>query len=412
MISRRLAGARLAAVAMALWVLSAIQMAGACVVLVTKGLDPAWLEQAHGLVPDVLMSLSVLALGAAGALITTRRPGNVVGWLLCCASLAESTSAAGRVYVGFQVGPNSELVAVVARIAEDVRDLAIVGFLMLFPNGRLPSAAWRVVAWPLGIALVYYLVARAVRPGCRCDVDEPVPGINNPFGISGPIGDLFQFVPPPPIPLIAVALAVSAVSVVVRLMRSRGVERQQLKWFAFAATLLVPGVVVLIVFDWVAGFLMLACAVAVMAAAVGVAILRYRLYDIDVIINRTLVYGSVTAVLTGLFAGLSILTQRLVLAVTGQESQAAVVLAALVLTALFQPLRARVQTIVDRRFYRRKYDATRTLEQFASQIRDEVELDQLTAGLVAVVRETMQPSHVSLWLHSGARSNPTLDRRP
>jgi hypothetical protein len=131
-----------------------------------------------------------------------------------------------------------------------------------------------------------------------------------------------------------------------------------------------------------------------------------------VVINRTLVYGSVTALLTGLFAGLSILTQRLMLAVTGPESQAAVVLAALVVTALFQPLRTRVQMLVDRNFYRRKYDATRTLEQFASQIRDEVELDELTAGLVAVVREALQPSHASLWLRSPVRSKLGPDRRP
>ena len=113
----------------------------------------------------------------------------------------------------------------------------------------------------------------------------------------------------------------------------------------------------------------------------------------------------------GSFAALSILTQRVVLAVTGQESQAAVVVAALAVTALFQPLRSRVQTVVDHRFYRRKYDATRTMERFASQIRDQVELEQLTAGLVAVVRETMQPSHASLWLRHPKYSNPALDRR-
>jgi hypothetical protein len=144
----------------------------------------------------------------------------------------------------------------------------------------------------------------------------------------------------------------------------------------------------------------------------GVAILRYRLYDIDVIINRTLVYGSLTVLLAGLFAALSIVTQRVVLAVTGQESQAAVVLAALVVTALFQLLRARVQMLVDRRFYRRKYDAARTLERFASQMRDEVELDHLAAGLVAVVRETMQPTHASLWLRHSESSKANASSPP
>jgi hypothetical protein len=399
----------MATLAVAVWLLSALLVAGAAFVLVTKGLDPASRVRADTLVPDLVMSLSVLALGAVGALIAGRRPGNSVGWLLCCISIAESTSVAGRVYVGFQLGPNIEHVAAVARIAEDVRDLAGVGVFMLFPNGRLPARAWRLAAWPIGLAMGYEMFARALRPGCRCDPNEPAPGITNPFGIPGPIGDLILFVPPPPIPLIAVALAVSAASVVVRLRQSRGVERQQLKWFAFAATLPVLSIVVEITIDWAAGFLMLACAIAVLAVAIGIAILRYRLYDIDVIINRALVYGTVTAMLAGLFAALSIVTQRLVLALTGQESQAAVVLSALVVTALFQPLRARVQTVVDRRFYRRKYDATRTLEQFASQIRDEVELDRLSAGLVAVVREAMQPTHASVWLRPPGQSQQTPD---
>jgi hypothetical protein len=137
---------------------------------------------------------------------------------------------------------------------------------------------------------------------------------------------------------------------------------------------------------------------AVVPVITGIAILRYHLWDIDVIINRTLVYGSLTALLAGLFAAFSIVTQRLVLAMTGQESQFAVVLAALLVTAVFQPLRARVQTLVDRRFYRRKYDSGRTLERFAGRVRDQVELDHLVTGLVEVAHDTMQPTHVSLWL--------------
>lgn len=141
-----------------------------------------------------------------------------------------------------------------------------------------------------------------------------------------------------------------------------------------------------------------AIGVTLMWGSVAISILRYRLFDIDVVINRTLVYGIVTAVLAGVFAALSILIQRLALALTGQGSEAAVVMAALVVTALFQPLRTRVQTQVDRRFYRAKYDASRTLERFANQVRDEVELDRLTKSLVAMVLETMQPTHASLWL--------------
>ena len=149
-----------------------------------------------------------------------------------------------------------------------------------------------------------------------------------------------------------------------------------------------------------------AFALALLPVSIGIALLRYRLFDIDVLINRTLVYGIVTALLAGAFAALSVMTQRLTLAVTGQESEAAVVVAALIVTALFQPLRSRVQTLVDRRFYRAKYDLSRTLEQFASQVRDEVELERLTNSLVGVVQETMQPAHASLWLRPRATRDP------
>jgi hypothetical protein len=201
----------------------------------------------------------------------------------------------------------------------------------------------------------------------------------------------------------------AALSLVLRYRRARGMERQQLKWLAFGAVCFV-----LLTLPWTAALafrlapdLVLAqevlpalgiFALALVPAAIGIALLRYRLYDIDLLINRTLVYGIVTALLAGAFAALSVLMQRLTLAVTGQESEVAVVLAALVVTALFQPLRARVQTQVDRRFYRSKYDVSRTLEQFASQVRDEVELERLTGSLVGVVQETMQPAHASLWL--------------
>jgi hypothetical protein len=189
-----------------------------------------------------------------------------------------------------------------------------------------------------------------------------------------------------------------------RLRRARDAERQQLKWFLFGAAWLWLALLgpLFAAFGHPLDARVPATAgsfvLIVLPVTMAIGILNYRLFDIDVVINRTLVYGTVTALLAGAFAALSIVTQRVTLAITGQESEAAVVLAALIVTALFQPLRSRVQTLVDRRFYRSKYDVSRTLERFASQVRDEVELERLTHSLIAVVQETMQPAHASLWL--------------
>jgi hypothetical protein len=203
--------------------------------------------------------------------------------------------------------------------------------------------------------------------------------------------------------LIFATIVLSALSLVVRYRRASGVERQQLKWFALAA-------VVSACFA-VGEFLSLnrlvgstlwgvldAATNIVRYLAVGVAILRYRLYDIDIIINRTLVYGSLTATLIAFYFGGIVVLQRVFVVLTGQQSTLAVVASTLAIAALFSPLRHRIQGFVDRRFYRSKYDAGKTLEAFSAKLRDETDLDALSGDLKAVVRETMQPAHVSLWL--------------
>jgi hypothetical protein len=389
-------------VAWSLWALSLALLAVVWVVVLIRQPNPAWPWPTY---PALGFSFAFPLIGLVGALIVTRRPTNTVGWLFCSANLLESLAIAGRVYVVSSELPGRELVAVAATLAGNVGGLVVAFSVLLFPDGRLPSPAWRVVAWLLFSCASTYILIQMVHPGPLLTFV----GIDNPVAISGPAGEILSRIPDVGANVLAAAVAFSTLMVLVRLRRARGVERQQLKWFAFAAALLVAGLAVMLVYDWNVGTPLSGAGLAALPVAMGIAIVRYRLYDIDVIINRTLVYGSLTAVLAGVFAGLSILTQRLVLVLTGQESQAAVVLAALVVTALFQPLRARMQVLVDRRFYRRKYDATRTLEQFASQIRDEVELDQLTAGLVAVVRETMQPTHASLWLRS-PRSKQRMGR--
>jgi hypothetical protein len=212
---------------------------------------------------------------------------------------------------------------------------------------------------------------------------------------------LFDFVA---VPMLFVAGLGAVISVFVRFRRSRGDERQQIKWFASAAAL---SLVWIIVFGQstrglpevivALSFLLVIPSVPI---ATGIAILRYRLYDIDVIINRTLVYGSLTLMLALLYFGGVTVTQALFTALTGQEEQPqlVIVVSTLVIAALFTPLRRRIQSFIDRSFYRRKYDAAKTLEEFSMKLRDETDLNALSDDLVGVVRETMQPAHVSLWL--------------
>jgi hypothetical protein len=233
-----------------------------------------------------------------------------------------------------------------------------------------------------------------------------VSGVTNPLGITAlrpVIGVVESF-----LLLFPVVVLLSVASLVVRFWRSRGEERQQMKWITYAAGAIFTMIVLTIVLDLVAANSALANVVgsltgAVFAGipvAVGIAILRYRLYEIDLIINRTLVYGFLTAMLALVyFVGVTT-TQAIFRALTGQEQQPqiAIVVSTLVIAALFNPLRRRIQGFIDRRFYRRKYDARKTLDTFAAKLRDQTDLDTLNAELVGVVRETMQPAHVSLWL--------------
>jgi hypothetical protein len=249
--------------------------------------------------------------------------------------------------------------------------------------------------------------------------------VDNPFPVVGVIGgrfttyELFAASRVLGMALLATSTLAALISLIVRLHRARGDERQQIKWFLLAA---VPAAVcvnlVLIqnmVYNYATEFLgnsvyllpwplfigalyVAVSALLVVPVFAYIAILKYRLYDIDVIINRTLVYGSLTATLVGLYVGGILLLQRVFVVLTGEKSTLAVVASTLLIAALFNPLRQRIQSFIDRRFYRRKYDARKTLEAFSSKLRDETDLDALSEDLTSVVRETMQPAHVSVWL--------------
>ena len=275
---------------------------------------------------------------------------------------------------------------------------------LLFPEGRLLSRRWRLVVW-VDLVAVACLVCSAFEPGALGNLG--LVRVANPFGMERLAALLGTLELVGLFATLAVAVA-GGISLVVRFRRARGVERQQLKWFAFS------GVVFCAVFaiapvlwslpesagpGWVWPVLFLAGS-STIPVSVGIAILRYRLYEIDLLINRTLVYGSLTVTLALVYFGVVTVTQALFRTVTSQQElpQLVVVASTLVIAALFTPLRRRIQSFIDRSFYRSKYDAAKTLEGFSAKLRDETDLEALNAELVEVVRETMQPAHVSLWL--------------
>ena len=272
--------------------------------------------------------------------------------------------------------------------------------LLLFPTGRLPTPRWRPVAWVIVGGIFVLSVLTAFESGRLQDIPVSNPtGIEQASGILAVIrGILF--------PILVGGIFAVAASVIVRFRRARGEERQQLKWFAYSVSFLVGSLGLGLLntemlhnraIEYAAGISGIVAVVAV-PTAIGVAILRYRLYEIDIIINRTLVYGALTATLVGVYFGGIVVLQRVFVALTGEQSTLAVVASTLAIAALFNPLRRRIQGLVDRRFYRRKYDARKILEAFSVRLRDETDLEALNEDLVEVVRETMQPAHVSLWL--------------
>jgi len=360
-------------------------------------------------VPQIVAVLAlaalVLAFSTVGALIVARRPGNAIGWILCAAGLTIGATTLASGYAVFSLAgpsrlPGTEWAAWFAYwIWVPGVGPAMTFGLLLFPDGRLPSRRWRVVGWLAVVALATLAFGSAFTPGPLSDYPE----VTNPLGLAllkesvledGGVGWV----------LLPASVVISAVSIAVRYRRATGEERQQIKWFVFASVLLAVGWSaqnvtsgsgeLQVTFSYLLGITSLLG----IPVAVGIAILRHRLYDIDHIINRTLVYGALTAMLALVYLGGVVLLQQAFRGLTGQESQLAIVASTLAIAALFNPLRGRIQTFIDRRFYRRKYDARKTLEAFSNKLREETDLDALNNEMVGVVRETMQPAHISLWL--------------
>ena len=251
-------------------------------------------------------------------------------------------------------------------------------------------------------------VASALAPGQIADIGFE---INNPLGVEGPLGWLFaQLAGLVRVPLSVALIGAVVISLVLRQHRASGQERQQMKWFTSSVVVVAITGVAWAAFaapygwqaampTWAEGINVASLlSLVLIPVSAGIAILKYHLYDIDLVINRALVYGVLTTTLVALYLGSIVVLQRIFVLLTGEQSTLAVVASTLVIAALFTPLRRRVQGFVDRRFYRRKYDAAKTIEAFSAKLRDETDLEALNNDLVGVVRETMQPEHVSLWL--------------
>jgi hypothetical protein len=355
----------------------------------------------------LLSGLIGIGLISLGLLVAYRRPRNPVGWIIVGTGVTAATTDFVESYATYALYtnpgslPGGEIMAWLSNwIFIPVLFAAPAMLFLLFPNGRLLSRRWRPVFWIVILSTCAALTTSIFQPVLN---DPPFVGVVNPLGFSPPQA-LLEPLTWVGWPMMAASFLVAALAMILRLRRSQGVERQQLKWLAAAAAVLplasVSGVVLYYLgFDTIAGYLAVFAIIPIFLAA-GYAILRYRLYDIDIIINRALVYGSLTATLALVYLGGVATTQTLFRTLTGQGqvSQLAVVVSTLAIAALFNPLRRRIQASIDRLFYRKKYDAAKTLEAFSLRLREETNLDALGDGLVSLVRETMQPAHVTLWL--------------
>jgi hypothetical protein len=347
----------------------------------------------------------VAAFGVLGVLITSRQPRNAIGWLFCGVAVTGSLMSLSRGVAEFWLDGNGvpDWVGETAAWYGDISWIVVIlpsatFLLLLFPDGRLPSPRWRAVAWCAGAGIALLFVGDGIDAGRLADYPE----LENPYGVDSPVLDVTMGIGAL---ALAVAMVGSPLSLVLRFRRAGRVERQQIKWLALAgAVAAVTFVIALVGYDlWTSEVADKAIMLSVLMipVAAGVAILRHRLYDIDVVINRTLVYGALTATLAGAYLG-SVLLLQLALSPLTEDSGLAIAGSTLAVAALFRPARGRIQSAVDRRFYRRRYDAARTLEGFGLRLRDEVDLETLGGELRAVVADTMQPAHVSLWLRKAA----------
>jgi hypothetical protein len=362
---------------------------------------------------DVLFALGFVGYAVVGAMIVTRRPRNPVGWLFCGFGVlypvigALSSYALYGVHAADEGLPGQDVAAWLYAWAGEAAFFLVVFLLLVFPDGRFLTRRWRGVGMAACATVALFSVAVAFDPGPLYTFEE----IDNPLGIGG-AGGVLEAVRDAGAASVSVLLVLAGVSLVLRFRRAEATERRRIKWLAVGAASAVLLVMAMSALELttetdtgvgeVVTSVLALLSLLVIPLSVAIAMLRDRLYDVDVVINRTLVYGALTATLVGTYVG-AVLLLQLALQPLTEDSGLAIAGSTLAVAALVRPLRGRIQTAVDRRFYRRKYDAARTLEGFGVRVRDQVELDALGAELRAVVAETMQPAHVSLWLREASR---------
>jgi hypothetical protein len=362
----------------------------------------------------VFTALPLLSYAIVGSLLVVRRVGGPIGWLLggtgALLQLVAPTQAYGyaSLYAGAAL-PGAELVLWLGSVIGSALLLLMIPAMVLFPDGRPPSRTFAILLGALVAAGVTLTVASALAdqpilvplPYVGLHTGEAARAIPNPLALHGPLGDLLLFAVSALNNFGALLLLVAPLALVVRFRRSRGVERQQLKWLMYAAAITFG----LMVFGYVFSLgpiktlvnILTVFGIGLLPVAIGIAVTRHRLYGIDVLINRTVVYGATSTLIALTFlAGIVVL--QTVLRPLTSGSELAIAASTLVSFALFQPIRRRVQSAVDRRFDRSRYDAARTLDAFAVQLRDEVDLDAVRADLLGAVRQTMAPAYASLWL--------------
>ena len=396
----------------AAWLAWSLYGLATCVIVVTSGIGLLSQDGSNNvlrLASDALITIATpVVFAVVGALIVSRQPRNAIGWLLTVVVGAFLVGEPLEKYIDHLAGssPPTTVPLVLAVWFNNwgwlVLIFSLLLILLLFPTGRPPTPRWRWV----GVAAIVWAALFVLMTTLSQQLRAPDLVIDNPLGVLGE--DTVELLAGVWIAGLLMLIAACALALFIRYRRANDTEREQIKWLLYACAVFV----VVFVSGNVRGVagsnslggyvwgILFGLSLVMLPAAIGIAVLRYRLYEIDVVINRTLVYGPLTAMLVVVYFGVVVGLQAVFRALTEQEQQPqlAVVVSTLVIAALFNPLRRRIQSFIDRRFYRTKYDARKTLEEFSVKLKDETDLQTLNSDLVGVVQETMQPAHVSLWL--------------
>lgn len=357
---------------------------------------------------DALWAASFVGFPTAGALIVRRMPGRPLGWILLVAPLLLMLGVTlGDAARYFQDSLSVEPMRKVLWVATLCFGAGLAPLLtvpLYLPDGRLPSPRWRWVGRIVWAVAAVSLLHATLKPGPMEVSSSPA---SNPFGIES-LGPLFDVIEKVLGPAFLMTLAIGGISLILRFRAARGVERQQMKWLVFGGGVLMGSFGSIALFEAVVGdlgdvavTLLIVVAILSLPVSIAVAVLKTGLYEIDVVINRALVYAVLSGILGAAYLGLVVVFQRALDPIT-QQSDVAIAGSTLAVAALFRPVRSWVQTFIDRRFYRRKYDAAETLRAFSARLRDQVDLNSLSREVIEVVGVTMQPAHASLWLRAGA----------